>query len=246
MEAEGGSRLELESLLAAAHVSKDQIDTINRLLSDIEAGKTRSESYLVNLLEGALSPILKSSMVSELTEYTRTVHAEMAAITDAAQRGVPTARCNLYSTTFPCHECTRHIIVAGVDRVVYVEPYPKSYAKEQHGDAIVVDSRLKENHKIRFEPFVGVAPRQYMSLFALDGTKRKNEDGSVKLWSKHEATPSFQEPAISYLNRETDLNADFNRTLVRMGLIEEETKEEKDAKSRMAETATREKREGIQ
>ena len=68
----------------------------------------------------------------DLIEFSRTVHAEMAAIVDAARRGVSVQDCNLYTTTFPCHECAKHIVAAGIRRVVYIEPYPKSQALSLH------------------------------------------------------------------------------------------------------------------
>ena len=38
-------------------------------------------------------------------------------------------------TTCPCHNCTRHIIAAGLSSVTYIEPYPKSRAADPHEDA---------------------------------------------------------------------------------------------------------------
>ncbi|MEJ7655371.1 MAG: deaminase [Chloroflexia bacterium] len=46
------------------------------------------------------------------------MHAEMSALLDAGRRGVPVQGATLYTTTFPCHNCARHIVGAGIDRVV--------------------------------------------------------------------------------------------------------------------------------
>jgi len=75
---------------------------------------------------------LVGSYVNDLTEYGRVVHAEMVAICDAARLGKPIKGCLLYVTTFPCHNCTKHIIASGINRVFYLEPYPKSRAKQLH------------------------------------------------------------------------------------------------------------------
>jgi deoxycytidylate deaminase len=72
---------------------------------------------------------LASSLVMDLTEYGRVVHAEMCAICDAARLGRNVKGATLFCTTFPCHNCTKHILAAGIKRVVYMEPYPKSRAK---------------------------------------------------------------------------------------------------------------------
>jgi len=84
---------------------------------------------------------------------------------DAARRGQTIVGSTIYSTTLPCHECTRHIIGVGVHRVVYIEPYAKSLAPQLHDDAIVIDVNEPPPNKVRFEPFVGVSPRRYLSLF---------------------------------------------------------------------------------
>ncbi len=75
------------------------------------------------------SGALESSKLMDLTEFGRVVHAEMAAICDAARLGRSIKDTTLYCTTFPCHNCTKHIIACGVKRVVYMEPYIKSSSK---------------------------------------------------------------------------------------------------------------------
>ena len=61
-------------------------------------------------------------LVSEGVEAVRarqdaTAHAEMEALLSCARSGVSTRGATLYSTTFPCHNCAKHIIAAGVARV---------------------------------------------------------------------------------------------------------------------------------
>src|SRR5262249_10841871 len=56
-----------------------------------------------------LSKVVAASPLDDLIEFVRAVHAEMAAVTDAARRGVSVAGCVLYVTTFPCHHCARHL-----------------------------------------------------------------------------------------------------------------------------------------
>lgn len=69
---------------------------------------------------------LRGSRLTNLTEFVRAVHAEMEALLSSTRIGVSTRRAILYCTTFPCHNCAKHIIDAGVKRVVYIEPYAKS------------------------------------------------------------------------------------------------------------------------
>ncbi len=119
---------------------------------------------------------LAGTTVASLLEFGRIVHAEMAAICDAAMRGVPVREGTLYCTTFPCHMCARHIIAAGISRVVYIEPYPKSRAKKLYKRAIQVDhDREADDDAVRFEAFVGIAPTRFLDLF--DMVSRKDNQG---------------------------------------------------------------------
>ena len=87
---------------------------------------------------------LEGSPIMDITEFHRAVHAEMHAILACARGGISVKGVTLYSTTFPCHNCTKHIVAAGIEKVVYVEPYEKSQAESLHGDAIVRSDRSGE------------------------------------------------------------------------------------------------------
>jgi dCMP deaminase len=49
----------------------------------------------------------------------RTIHAETNAIIQAAVHGVSTRGCSCYVTHFPCLNCTKALINAGITRLVY-------------------------------------------------------------------------------------------------------------------------------
>jgi len=125
--------------------------------------------------------LLKDTGILEITEYGRAVHAEMEALLSCGRSGVITRGCTLYCTTFPCHNCAKHIVAAGISRVVFVEPYPKSLAMDLHPDAICLaheDDDGTSEGKVRFEPFVGIGPRRYIDLFSMTlsrGKKSKRE-----------------------------------------------------------------------
>ena len=120
-------------------------------------------------------PLAKRSIASIL-EFGRIVHAEMAAITTAARRGLSIDGATIYCTTFPCHMCARHIISSGVSRLVYIEPYPKSRAKSLYERAICVDGdRRADKGAVAFDSFIGIAPRRYLELFEM--VERKDKFG---------------------------------------------------------------------
>lgn len=126
--------------------------------------------------------ILKGTQLNSILEFSRCVHAEMAAVCDAARRGVAIESATLYSTTFPCHGCAKHVVAAGILRVVYVEPYPKSLVLELFNDSISIDADSECSSKVRFQSFVGVAPRQFMHLFQVGDLPRKSPSGKVVDW----------------------------------------------------------------
>ncbi|MBL4848020.1 MAG: cytidine deaminase [Planctomycetes bacterium] len=169
---------------------------------------------------GTVLGVLRASGIKDITEFGRAVHAEMEALLACLRIGVRPTQGTLYVTTFPCHNCARHLVASGISRVVYIEPYPKSKANDLHGDAVVltsdraesaashVDRKNLERHKVRFEPFVGVGPRRYFDLFSMTlgmgyPLRRKEKDGTKREWKRPEATPRIPMLATSYLDRET-------------------------------------------
>lgn len=127
---------------------------------------------------------LKGTQFLNIGEFSRPVHAEMAALIDAARRGVAVDGHSMYVTTFPCHNCAKHIIAAGIRRVVYLEPYPKSRTVSLYREEINPESLLgkEEDRKVVFFAFTGIAPRQYGQLFSMAerGAKKGN---SLPKWN---------------------------------------------------------------
>ncbi|MBX6388754.1 MAG: CMP deaminase [Frankia sp.] len=171
---------------------------------------------LARLRPGWFTPELQRRTIAELTqmavndaeirdadlfdviEYGRTTHAEMVAITSAARRGIAIGGGTLYSTTLPCHECTRNIIASGLRRVVYLEPYHKSKGGELHRDAIdLFPEPATRTDRVSFEPFSGFSHRRISDLFswvprkADDVRRDRGEpirlDGRAVIWRAHEA-----------------------------------------------------------
>lgn len=148
--------------------------------------------------------------VANLIEFSRSVHAEMEAIVSVARLGTgSTIHSTLYTTTFPCHNCARHIVAAGVSTVYYVEPYSKSLALHLHSDAISLSEHSDD--KVRFLQYEGFAPRTSLRLFSSSGRERKN-DGKFVETNPRQAKPSFATPLDAYTTTENmvirKLNAD--------------------------------------
>lgn len=146
------------------------------VLSEIAAALDVS-TPLDQLLESAA---VKNSQLMDVLEYGRVVHAEMSAICDAARLGRSVENGVLYCTTFPCHICAKHIVDAGLSRVIFLEPYPKSRAASLHQDSIEVESEDRGSYAgspaVKFEHFYGVPPRRYRELF--ERGRRKDASGN--------------------------------------------------------------------
>lgn len=156
--------------------------------------------------------LIKDSEIKDITEYGRMVHAEMDAILNCARSNNSTQGATLYVTTFPCHNCAKHIVAAGIKEVMFVEPYPKSKALDFHRDSISLAKG--ENNKLRFKPFVGVGPRNFINLFSLSlgvgkDLKRKDHEGkSIEdKWTPKTATLRVSGIPASYKYYEREITA---------------------------------------
>lgn len=124
--------------------------------------------------------IIKSSRIKELIEFSRAVHAEMHAIIIGSQKDGQTVKGGkLFCTTYPCHNCARHIVVAGIKEVYYIEPYRKSLALKLHGDSITEDENFI--NKVKILMFDGVSPRRYLDFFKVLPNSRKANGKRLKI-----------------------------------------------------------------
>lgn len=153
-----------------------------------------------------ISEILyKDTPVASIIEYSRSIHAEMDAITTLARLGTGGFSDKvLYTTTFPCHNCARHIVAVGINKVVYIEPYEKSLALELHDDAI---TEVNECGKVLFESFEGVSPRRYHKFF-FSTDERKDRNGNAEKYAtkyKNHIDIQFIDSYVDFENRVADL-----------------------------------------
>jgi deoxycytidylate deaminase len=180
-------------------------DTIFNKIEQLIIAKTSEVEGIAGRSQEVASQIISSlkrdSEIKDLIEYSRAVHAEMDAITSAARNGNYSLRGTiLFSTTFPCHHCARHIVAAGIKKVYYIEPYEKSLATKLHSDAIALDSQPSSpgKDKVIFTHFEGVAPKQYLHLFSCNNRKKDGKLINVDLISQHPTRPSFLDTFIEY------------------------------------------------
>ncbi|MEZ9523194.1 anti-phage dCTP deaminase [Enterovibrio norvegicus] len=131
------------------------------------------------LLDKLADKITSKTKIKSLIEYSRAVHAEMDAIVALSRnQNQSSVGKTLYATTYPCHNCARHIVAAGIHRVVYIEPYEKSLALKLHDDALT-DS--DEKSKVTLLPFEGVSPRRFEAFFKSNNNRKDNYGKVIKV-----------------------------------------------------------------
>jgi cytidine deaminase len=171
-------------------------DTSDDLRSNLTAQIAEELRAAGLLIEGsdadrAIPELMRRTRLRDLTEFGRAVHAEMSALLDATRRGVSVRGHDMHVTTFPCHQCARHIIAAGIARVFYIHPYTKSLAETLHGDALSTpESGSLDASRVPFAPFVGVAPRRYLQAFSMP-TRRKLDTGAIVSQDRRVWTPRW-------------------------------------------------------
>jgi hypothetical protein len=107
---------------------------------------------------------------------------------------------------------------------MYIEPYPKSLAKELYEHSIRVDrDSTADADAVEFKPFVGIAPRRYLEFFAMP--RRKDGRGHVIQW-----TPADAQPRVKQFPIHTDLEighlAFLSENAVRLGVTTETPKDQ--------------------
>lgn len=95
-------------------------DLFRRLKAGRWFNRERLRLEIEALIEEAIGQkgIIRDAQIMNSLEFGRVVHAEMLALSEAVRHGISTADATLYCTTFPCHICAKHIVAAGIKRVV--------------------------------------------------------------------------------------------------------------------------------
>lgn len=176
-------------------------DIVRRLRDNNQlADNSISEAQIEAEFLDAKDAPLKKSQIMDTLEYGRAVHAEMAAITAASRMGRPVKDATLYCTTFPCHNCSKHIVASGISKVFYLEPYGKSFTDELYPDSVKIDDSSERGDLVAFKQFIGITPNRYKEIFAKE--KLKDEKGNVVAWNRVSCQPVFEKLDQGHFVRE--------------------------------------------
>ncbi len=144
----------------------------------------------------------------DLLEFGRAVHAEEAAICEAAKKGISLRSCTLYCTTFPCHLCIKHVIAVGIKKIVYIDPFPKSKAEDLFGEAIDINPDHECIGKIDIQPFIGASPEVFLQKFSFNSSDRERKNKYTKCaitWNldkNQNPRNTLHRSYLSYCNKE--------------------------------------------
>lgn len=158
---------------------KDKISNIiSNELKDVIGNDAAFELILkkiTNKVPDITEAIYKGTKIASIMEYSRSIHAEMDVITTMARKSSEGAKGKiLYTTTYPCHNCARHIVSSGIKKVVYIEPFEKSLALDLHDDAI---TKSEDSSKVIFTDYEGVSPRRYSKFFMPTDERKDDKTG---------------------------------------------------------------------
>jgi deoxycytidylate deaminase len=179
------------------------IDVVVRLQDHKLLGKKLAdldETELEEKLFAKEMSKIKDAQILDTLEYGRAVHAEMCALMDAARNGRAIKDHLLFTTVFPCHNCAKHIVGAGIAEVFYLKPYPKSEASLLYPDSIATDTDGKRENRIAFRQFTGITPRRYPQLFEKE--RLKDSAGRLLKWDQKNAFPIAGVSAPTYIDLE--------------------------------------------
>jgi len=191
--------------------TKKQLETIREVYDQL----MKSEQLVPGTEYEQFYKVLKKTPVKYSIEYSRSIHAEMDALMSLIRKNTPLPEgSTLYCTTYPCHNCARHIVASGVSKVVYLEPYSKSLAIDLHNDSIADNVRESEiNDRVHFSPYQGVSPRLYKMIYMKRG-ELKDDMGNMippneidgkksALWKK--TYLEFEEEVVSFVDGLSDV-----------------------------------------
>ncbi|MGA7178321.1 MAG: anti-phage dCTP deaminase [Thiobacillaceae bacterium] len=187
---------------------------IDEIFERLKESKLLGDETTVEKIGEALKP----TRVKSLIEFSRSVHAEMDALLGLVRSGTKLPDdAVLFSTTYPCHNCARHIVASGIKRVVYLEPYAKSMAIDLHEDSIA-DNKPEEDSKdkVRFVPYQGVSPRLYKAVYLKTGELKHKKTGDIlpesemrrdttAIWSK--TYKEFEDDVIQFIEKQIESEA---------------------------------------
>lgn len=142
------------------------------IIAEIKA-ELNSQGITIGEKEQLILNEIEKMQIKGLLEFSRSVHAELHTIIKGSQMvGDKIKGSILYVTAFPCHNCARHIILAGVKTVYFIEPFIKSRALKLHNDSLLLANKIDDygnDDKVLLIPYQGVGGIAFDRFFKREG-----------------------------------------------------------------------------
>lgn len=112
---------------AAALLSEDPKSKIDRnsAVGSVIARNGELLAQSPNIVPPAAKRLLRKMRADSIERYHFIEHAERAAIITAFSQGHDLRQSTIYCTRFPCSDCARAIVMAGIDRLVVSKGYSR-------------------------------------------------------------------------------------------------------------------------
>ena len=114
----------------------------------LATGYNGAPSRLEHCLDTGCLRQKKGIPSGERHELCRGLHAEQNAIIQAAYHGVGIRGATLYCTNHPCMICSKMIINAGIQKIVFEEGYADALAKEMLKESGIEVERFTRDKKV--------------------------------------------------------------------------------------------------
>lgn len=98
--------------------SKDKRNKVGALL--LKDGRIVSTGY-----NGKPSSLPETNMLVDGHDV-GAVHAEMNVLCFAAKQGISVKDCEIFTSHFPCIQCTKHLYQAGISKIYFIHDYKNS------------------------------------------------------------------------------------------------------------------------
>jgi dCMP deaminase len=113
----------------------------------LSTGYNGAPSGVAHCAEAGCRRELEGIPSGERHEMCRGVHAEQNAIIQGARHGIAIQGATAYITTQPCSICTKMLINAGVEEIIYNGEYPDEMSRQLLKEAGVFCHRLKKDQQ---------------------------------------------------------------------------------------------------
>ena len=196
---------------ANARIASTTIEGVRNALT--RAGVIRANQ--LTLTPEQFAAALEHTRIDQLTEFGRAVHAEMAAILDAARRGQAMPAPRSTRRPFPATPAPNTSSGPVSSRWSTLPPTPRAWQRiRTRTRSRSIPSTKPPSNKVVFCLFVGIAPPRYQAVFEMVG-RRKTGDGRAVEFKPRAPPKLVVSWDTSYLDREglaiTSLSQELER-----------------------------------